>query len=465
MRVLFASMAILLSVVPARAAIRLTYPIEYAVERAELVVIGQRGAVKGAYSEFPITQVFVGSGVNAGDTILVHRLGEYQTSYSRDRFREKNPVEMKDKPHLLCLAQKADYAKKNSRHFEFDTTGYGSAIKILDGEKVYGYYQFINPGPYQLAAEQCTKEQLLKRIPRAVELGKKWANVKAVTDKTERDAKMLDFLMDRTLPSHFCGQACYALRGAKLVAIIADEVKQAKPLPSKLEGRDEGWSRLWHALRNVEEDGKELLPLLWQVTKKRPDEYEQAVYCAIHNCGPAAIPFFKQALLDRKATHHTAARLAEIGTPEARAALEEVLDQQLQKPADADPNVTRRLAQKWPAAWSDLAEKLHRDRGSQAEVKKYLDESWRSLVREQAVKIDHVPRRYTAAFEPLLKQLGSQQVAIRESATRQFKALLRDSEGSDFVRAFLRRAAHSADDTEVRRRAGYLIEDADHENR
>lgn len=464
MRVLFASMAIFLAVVPARAALRPTWPIEYAVERAELVVIGQRGAVKGEFSEFRVTQVLVGSSVNVGDTILIHGLDGYQTSYSRDFIREKDPVEMKDKPHLLCLAQKADFVKKNSHQFEMQTTGSGSAIKIIDGQKVYGYYQFINPGPYQLAAEQCTKEQLLKRIPRAVELGKKWASIKEVADKIKREAKMLDFLIDRTLPSHFCSQACYELRGAKLVAIIADEVKQAKPLPPKFGDRDDGWSRLACALRNVEDDGKELLPLLWQVTKKRPDEYDQAVYCAINNCGSAAAPFLKQALLDRRATDHAARRLAEIGTPEARAALEYVLDKQLQKPADADPSVTRCLAQKWPATWSDRAEKLHRDQGTQGEVKKYLDDSWRMLVREKAVKIDDVPKRYTSVYEPLLQQLGSEQFAVRESATRRFKTMLKDPQDRDFVRAFLQRVAQATGDPEIRRRAAYLVEDADHEN-
>jgi hypothetical protein len=388
--------------VPSHAVARIvpTWSIEYAAERADLIVLGHCGDDRNGHLEVVVDHVLHGDASKRGDTILVHSLGGYKTSV---RQPQKAVIDLKQCPILLCLSRKAIRPNEPANAFEFDTTGYGSAIKVIDGQAVYGYYAPLSSQPYELQREWNSREELLRRIDRGIVLGRAWARVNSIKDRQAREQAALEFLSDRTLPSHFCWKACADLSGTKLIAVVRDEVENVKDPPAD-DGEERksypdtrGWKRLAAALMWVKDDGRELLPLLQAIKAKRPHYYDSAVRCAAQNCGPPAVPFLRQAMFDAVEYDRAAEGLCRIGTPEARTALEEALKADIEENGATSLTATRDYATKWPDGWKAFAARLEKDYPHHPTVQEYLGESWKNLVRAGVFKAADVPPRYRPA--------------------------------------------------------------------
>src|SRR5262249_37535095 len=150
--------------------------------------------------------------------------------------------------------------------YELQTTGAGTALRIFDHHNVYGYYQWRNPGPYELTLESESREETLGRVRRALETAPKWANIKALSDETKRRQATVEFLLDRTLPMYYFKEGCAALADAELIPVIQDELERLTKSPSSkaeqrassgdgfLPDRDSR-TRLSCALEYVKDDG------------------------------------------------------------------------------------------------------------------------------------------------------------------------------------------------------------------
>ena len=405
-----AAFALLCSAQMAHAANSTSGSIESAVERAELIVIGNRGKKSGSYDELHVTRVIFGSGAKAGETILVRSLHRYTSGSGAGKGAEpKGGPDLAGRPVLLCLSRKAIYDKNDPKNaYEFQTTGNAKAIKIIDGSTVYGYYQNKNPGRYKFLIERNSATELSKRIARAIVLSRKWRAIMpdrgkntgiSREDAVGRDDAIVKFLGDRTLPSHFCWKACSALQSRKLIPIIRDEVENVKAVKSSSTFPDDvysvhgGWTRLSSALMFVRGSQKELLPLLKKTRTRRPQHYDLAVRCAVRTCrGADAVPFFKQAMLDSVAFGEASAALIRIGTDDARVAFETVLEKLV--PETGYTYGEELYAKRWPKAWKPFASRLERTHPKNTKVKSFLKNAWKNVVRERVFEAKDVPKRY-----------------------------------------------------------------------
>jgi hypothetical protein len=460
------------------AAIRPTWPIEYAVERADLIVIGRRSDVKGDYLEIIVERTLFGSVPKAGSRVLVRGLDGYETEGRRYGDYDNVPnglnlakkrVDLKDRPILLCLSRKAIYDKNAPENaYEEQTTGHGTALKVFDHHNAYGYYQWENPGPYRLTLERVSKDETLGRVRRALEIRPKWESIKALPDATKRRRATVEFLLDRTLPMHFFMEGCTALADAELIPVIQDELERLKksppPKPAKrASSRDdyfpdrEGWTRLSYALMYVKDDGKQLLSILEKIKTDMPDYSSSAVRCAAQACGPAAIPFLERAFRAGEDVDSVAYGLVRIATPQAQKAFERGLRSHLEQHGGTSWTATRTFAERWPAAWKDFANRADKDFPNEPKVQKYLDHAWTSLVTVKVLKATELPARYTAKIQAIITRLGSAQFGEREAAMAELRLLLREGSERDIARGLLEHAAQSSDVLEVRRRAEILL--------
>lgn len=386
----------------AQAAIQSTWPVEHAAERAELIVLGKRGA-KGQdqrFLGFVVTKVVAGSAAKEGDVLLIQYLGGYSSVVGEDKLlRQAKGPDLHDAPNLLFLSRKALTREEPANAFELQTAGYGTAVKIIDGHNVYGYYQWMNPGPYVLTREGGSREELLRRVDRGRKLGAEWARITRLPREL-RESAILEFLADRTLPSYFCCQASIALSNSRLLSVIRDEVENVTDPPRSPRSIWEpdypdqrGWTRLGAALLwvKVEDDGKELLPLLQRIKSVRPSHHEAAVRCAGRTCGTPAIEYLKQAMVDIVAFDDASRGLARIGTPEAAVALEAAIVEQIDRHGSASWSATSDFAKKWPGRWQRLSANLATSHSDDAKVREYLQHSWQALVRTNVIQANDVP--------------------------------------------------------------------------
>ncbi len=390
---------------PTMSALMPTWPVEHAVERAELIVIGKRGGVRGDSTIITVVEVLHGK-ARKGDTILVRGLQDLDTTgYSRlgGWYGDKEkPIELKDRPVLLCLSRKGVAVGQAADGYEVQTTGYGTAVKVLDGDAVYGYYQHENPGPYHLVREGNSREVLLRRIERGLSLSRRWAEVKSLKEQGPREEAILAFLKDRSLPEHFCSQACFTLKNSKLAEVIRDEVENGKdptkdgPPPAFAPPDARTWTRLATALMYVE-DSQELLPLLEKVRTARPEHYGDAVRCAMRVGDPGMVPFLKRAMLDIVECDAAGLGLFNIRTQEARVALNDALRTLIVRNGSAPRLTVMVYTREQPAAWGKLAGDIDRKHPSDEKVQKCLRETWQALAQVGAIKPDAIPAKYRSS--------------------------------------------------------------------
>ena len=87
------------------------------------------------------------------------------------------------------------FLKKNERQ-QWETEGWGSGVKWLVEEKVFGYQQLMNPSDYFLLPDRevKTEAELRKKIQKAVAKKSRYTTAKSIADSHERVKALAEFV-------------------------------------------------------------------------------------------------------------------------------------------------------------------------------------------------------------------------------------------------------------------------------
>ena len=378
----------LLLVALAHAKILPATTLDEAMQEAEVIVLGTvdrgnitdwEGAWKQEFTPVRITHVIKGDPAAEGGEIEVRMLNPYlsRAAYPSRGYvaADAPPLEMGSAEIMLCLTRQKqvgldeDWPTDSHR---WSIAGEPGGVKLFNDQRVYGYYQMENPGWYYPMREEVSRDVLMWRAGRGIELGRTLGRLDAMEAQQAADDARIDLMLRPDTPGYYRTAAAEAISDKQRLREVIEAVldagdpdappadaptRPAGPTPPTLTGEAPDYypdvTPLAPALTHIEaSDG--LLPLLETVARRYPYLADRAKIAAARTLGPESLDFTKPARDgDWRTRHDLLTHLVARDEPATLALVE----------GEFEHDLLRRnaVADQFPAVWDDYG-RHHADR-------------------------------------------------------------------------------------------------------